>query len=450
MIAKITLSRSFRSAAEYCLHDQVKAGERRPSTDERVEWTDTRNLPTDRTNRAVAVMAATAEAAIDFKRLAGASLAGRKLAKPVAHLSLSWAKDETPDRAEMLRAVDGSLAALDLEGHQALIVAHNDTEHPHLHVLVNRVDPETGKAATLSSGRYRLSTWAQGWEEAHGKIRCWRRVDRNEQRTAALILRDRGEDGARLRRDSVSMPSPRWRREWLHPDREPRQRIPAGAPGAAREQVAWERAEELQHWARLQTQRAKWLAERSPRWRREWADLYGRQRDQHAQLTADRRGVRGLVGRLRRWSQGGRIRELGAAIAARPSVLEGWHVKLEKQHRTERAQLALAHHGQVRELERAAGETYRRGMEGSEQRAEQSARAHGPPGPYEPHVDVSRLRIDAGEEVLRQIREVDGEAAYQRRRRRLEEIREATRRLSEPGIRKRPPVEPERGGGIER
>ena len=72
-------------------------------------------------------MAATAAAAIDFKRLAGVPLTGRKLEKPVCHYLLNWAPDETPDRREMSRAIKGSLEALGLEAHQALIVAHNDT-----------------------------------------------------------------------------------------------------------------------------------------------------------------------------------------------------------------------------------------------------------------------------------------------------------------------------------
>ena len=74
---------------------------------------------------------------------------GRKLEKPVCHYSLNWAPDEEPDRQEMSRAVDESLKALGLEKHQALIVAHNDKAHRHVHVIVNRVDLETGKAAAV-------------------------------------------------------------------------------------------------------------------------------------------------------------------------------------------------------------------------------------------------------------------------------------------------------------
>ena len=74
--------------------------EPQPETSERVEWTDTRNLPTSRGDRAAAVMAATAEAAPELNRMAGGSAVGRKLEKPVCHYSLNWAPDETPDRGQ--------------------------------------------------------------------------------------------------------------------------------------------------------------------------------------------------------------------------------------------------------------------------------------------------------------------------------------------------------------
>ena len=71
---------------------------------------------------------------------------GRKLEKPVCHYSLNWARDEKLDRQEMRRAAEASLKALGLERHQALIVPHRDGQ-PHVHVIANRVDPESGKAA---------------------------------------------------------------------------------------------------------------------------------------------------------------------------------------------------------------------------------------------------------------------------------------------------------------
>ena len=206
MIPKINgLGRSFTGVAAYCLHDAPEPDDRSPETSERVAWTDTRNLPTIRAERAARLMAATAKAAPDLKRLAGGARGGRKLAKPVLHYSLSWAQDETPTRQEMSRAMDGSLEALGLEGHEALIVAHDDTRHPHVHVVANRVDPETGKAAKLGNSKLRLSRWAEGYEREQGRIRVERRVKNNERRRAGKeVLRpiwDRPLHWARFRRE---------------------------------------------------------------------------------------------------------------------------------------------------------------------------------------------------------------------------------------------------------
>ena len=206
MIPKINgLGRSFAGVAAYCLHDAPEPDDRRPRTSERVGWADTRNLATFRPERAARLMAATARAAPDLKRLAGGSPGGRKLAKPVLHYSLSWARDETPDKGEMNRAVDESLEALGLESHEALIVAHEDTRHPHVHVIANRVDPETGKAAKLSGSKLRLSRWAEGYEREQGQIRCERRVENNERRRAGQrVVRPAGErprHWARVRRE---------------------------------------------------------------------------------------------------------------------------------------------------------------------------------------------------------------------------------------------------------
>ena len=200
MVPKINgLGRSFAGVAAYCLHDAPEPDDRRPETSERVGWTDTRNLATIRVERAARLMAATAKAAPDLKRLAGGARGGRKLAKPVLHYSLSWARDETPTRQEMSRAVDGSLEALGLEGHEALIVAHDDTRHPHVHVVANRVDPETGKAAKLGNSKLRLSRWAEGYEREQGRIRCERRVKNNARRRAGEeLLRPMWEPAASL------------------------------------------------------------------------------------------------------------------------------------------------------------------------------------------------------------------------------------------------------------
>ena len=129
----------------------------------------------------------------------------------MCHYSLNWAKDEKPDRHEMLRA-EGSLKALGMERHQALIVSHRDGQ-PHVHVIANRVEPESGKAAGLNRSKLKLSKWAERYEreiesKAGGVYRSW--MEGAEERAREAARRDglsvyyhyRGEDWDRLKRSA--------------------------------------------------------------------------------------------------------------------------------------------------------------------------------------------------------------------------------------------------------
>ena len=62
------------------------------------------------------------------------------------------------------------------------MVAHNDRDHPHLHLIVNIVNPETGRANRVSFSKKKLSTWAESYEREHGKIYCKKRVENNAKR----------------------------------------------------------------------------------------------------------------------------------------------------------------------------------------------------------------------------------------------------------------------------
>ena len=236
MVVKMSSpGRSFGGVADYCLHDpRMPGAAHHPESAERVEWTETRNLATEHGERASRIMTATAEAS------------------PVCHYSLNWAKDEKPDRQEMRRAAAESLKALGMERRQALIVSHRDGQ-PHVHVIANRVDPESGKAAGLSRSKLKLSKWAEGYEREQGKIRCPARERNNRRREAGeRVVDGRGHSGGR------------WRRERMSPQREQREAIPAsrdGWGGPERERVAWQRAEERAHWEQLQRRRGRALGE---------------------------------------------------------------------------------------------------------------------------------------------------------------------------------------------
>ena len=182
MLGKIVSGSSFKGAALYHLHDKRLEGERVRLTDARVAWTETVNLRTSDPEKAWRIMVATAENQAALKQVAGTRMTGRKLTKPVYTYSLAWHPEQKPSQAEMLEAAKETLEILKMEEHQALIVCHNDTAHGHVHVIVNRVHPETGLAAKTSQDRLKLSRWAEAYERAGGKIYCEERVLNNARR----------------------------------------------------------------------------------------------------------------------------------------------------------------------------------------------------------------------------------------------------------------------------
>ncbi len=63
---------------------------------------------------------------------------------------------------------DRVLADLGLAEHQALLVAHQDRAHPHVHIMVNRVHPETGVAWERWQDRPRIERTLRGLERTLG------------------------------------------------------------------------------------------------------------------------------------------------------------------------------------------------------------------------------------------------------------------------------------------
>ena len=139
---------SFKGAMDYYLHDRKEPGEteHRTSSD-RVEWTSMRNLATDRTDIATAIMISTAKDANRLKRQAGEKATGRKAKLSVKTFALSWHPKEAAslDRAEMERAATQALKTIGMEKHRAVISCHNDTRHHHVHIEENRENPKKGK-----------------------------------------------------------------------------------------------------------------------------------------------------------------------------------------------------------------------------------------------------------------------------------------------------------------
>lgn len=169
---------SFKGAFAYYLHDKGA------QTAERVAWTETRNLAHDDPAYAQSVMIATARQAEALKKAAGVKSTGRKAAGAVHAYSISWhpEKETIPDRAGMVAIANETLKLLKADHLQAVIVCHQDTAHPHVHVIVNRVDPGNGKMHPFGNDAHKLDEWAAKYERDRNQIVSPNRDEKHEER----------------------------------------------------------------------------------------------------------------------------------------------------------------------------------------------------------------------------------------------------------------------------
>ena len=108
-------------------------------------------------------------AAAEMEALA---LENTRSADPVFNCILSWRENEIPAKEQTDEAVEIVLKELGLEGCQTHFALHRNTENLHLHICVNRIDPETYKARDPAHGwtkkalekAARKIELAQGWE----------------------------------------------------------------------------------------------------------------------------------------------------------------------------------------------------------------------------------------------------------------------------------------------
>ena len=170
---------SFLGASAYYLNNKKDQANERS----RVEWTHTYNHSTDDPQKALNRMAYTAMRADKLKHQAGVSKKGRKAtAGAVYTFSLSYHEEQNPTEQDMKNDAFSALEFLGLKDHQAVMVAHNDTDHPHVHVICNLVNPVNGRTKQMSLDRNKFSEWAEEHERKHGKIYCPERVKNNEKR----------------------------------------------------------------------------------------------------------------------------------------------------------------------------------------------------------------------------------------------------------------------------
>ena len=172
MISMSSSARSFGALARYLV--EGRSGD----DPERLAWSTSRNLPTDAPELVGKIMRATAAQNV-------------RVDKPVYHLALSFDPNDTVDRATMERVADRVIAALKLKEHQILIVSHGDRDHPHMHLLINRVHPETGLVWNRWQDRTIIQQVLREEEQALGLRVVPSRLSARQTELAEVSLPDR-------------------------------------------------------------------------------------------------------------------------------------------------------------------------------------------------------------------------------------------------------------------
>lgn len=151
MLAKIApCTNDFHALAQYLVRGKSSA-----PNPKRVAWTIGHNMPTDDPELAAKLMTATAFLAPRTKKAA-------------YHVMIAWHSREKPKPEVMQEIAVKTLELAGLGDHQALIMGHGDRPHDHLHIAINRVHPDTGKAWKTSHDYARFERIMEQLSEKHG------------------------------------------------------------------------------------------------------------------------------------------------------------------------------------------------------------------------------------------------------------------------------------------
>jgi len=173
-------SASFKTIGHYAMHDKDA------QTHERVSWSQTRNLANDHVPSALDEMLWTARSAEGLKQEAGVHAGGTQVQNPVKHITLNWAPGDNPSKEHMIATADHFLKKMGWHEHQACYVAHNDKKYEHIHIILNRVHPETGRTLNEGYEERRAQKWALAYEQENGRVHCEQRLLNAEDREKAM------------------------------------------------------------------------------------------------------------------------------------------------------------------------------------------------------------------------------------------------------------------------
>ena len=91
------------------------------------------------------------------------------LSKPVGHVVLAFSAQDAArlDNRRMVGIAAEDLSGMGIRNTQFIIARHRDREHPHLHILFNRVDND-GRTISDRNDRYRSERLCKELTVRHG------------------------------------------------------------------------------------------------------------------------------------------------------------------------------------------------------------------------------------------------------------------------------------------
>lgn len=92
-----------------------------------------------------------------------------RLGKPVGHIALSYSVNDAPKLTDekMIQLAQEYMREMKITDTQYIIVRHQDREHPHVHIVFNRID-NNGKTISDSNDMYRNEQVCKKLKEKHG------------------------------------------------------------------------------------------------------------------------------------------------------------------------------------------------------------------------------------------------------------------------------------------
>jgi len=154
MIGKVMTGKSFNGCISYCLENKIQTRQN-----------DTGLLQKDRAevlmyNLCYGNKKELIQQFYEVRQL------NNKLSKPVMHITLSFAPGEQLGKNKLMEMAEHCAKDFGFEKNQFVVVAHNDTQHQHIHIVANRIGFD--KRTVSDSNSYKkIATFCRKMEQQY-------------------------------------------------------------------------------------------------------------------------------------------------------------------------------------------------------------------------------------------------------------------------------------------